>query len=92
MAMASAVKQSLGAFSTRGTHAAADLWAPATYIASKNDNAVPYEAQLAWAKACRANVMEIDAGHSPFLRDDATHVADIIDVVAAQEVVVPRLR
>jgi len=79
MAMASTVKQSAASFETKCTHSAAEVKASKTYIACRQDEALPIQGQIQLARAAYAKVVELECGHSPFLKtEESARVIDII--------------
>jgi pimeloyl-ACP methyl ester carboxylesterase len=60
------VKLSLAAVVTPLKHAASEITVPILYVATRKDNAIPFPAQMAWANAAGARLVELDCGHSSF--------------------------
>ncbi|KJR86843.1 uncharacterized protein SPSK_02707 [Sporothrix schenckii 1099-18] len=79
-ALASTVKQSTASFKQKCSHAAGTIMAHKTYVACQQDAAVPYEGQVFMAEAAGANVVALDCGHSPFLKDEES--AKLVAIIA----------
>ncbi|KAJ1330814.1 alpha/beta fold hydrolase [Microdochium nivale] len=60
---------------------AADIAVPKTYIVCTLDEAINPELQRGMARSCGASIVEIDAGHSPFIVP--RHVEKIVEVITA---------
>lgn len=60
-------------------HGTSEIAVPKIYFAAKNDLVVPYEGQKAMAQAASAQIIELECGHSPFLKE--TETALIVDVI-----------
>ncbi|KAF3349299.1 DNA polymerase epsilon subunit B [Verticillium dahliae VDG2] len=58
---------------------ASDLEIPKIYVVCKNDNAVPFAFQQFMAQASGAEIVELDCGHSPFLREEERR--QIVDLI-----------
>lgn len=71
--------QSFTAFCDPVTHAGSDIRAEKTFIVCEQDGSIPEFGQVAFAEACGARMIRIDAGHAPFL--DVKHTEVILNVI-----------
>jgi pimeloyl-ACP methyl ester carboxylesterase len=75
----SLVKVSFAAKKTALKHAASEIVVPKLYIAATLDKAIPHAAQMAWAQASGARIVELECGHSPFaIREQIPVVTKLI--------------
>ena len=81
MALATTVKQSIASFKQKCTHSAVEIKSFKTYIACKQDAAVPYEGQVLMAEAAGADVVALECGHSPFLKGEES--AKLVAIIAS---------
>jgi hypothetical protein len=72
MCSQSTVKQSLRSFKTGCAYASGDVKVPKTYFVTKEDQAIPYAGQMAMAQGAGAQIIELNSGHSPFLKREET--------------------
>ncbi|KAK2606221.1 hypothetical protein QQS21_003392 [Conoideocrella luteorostrata] len=79
MAMDIMVPQSLVSNISVCAHGTSEIVVPKTYVAARNDLVLPYEGQRAMAQAAGAKMVELECGHSPFLKDKETLL--LLDVI-----------
>ncbi|KAH7024441.1 Alpha/beta hydrolase fold-1 [Microdochium trichocladiopsis] len=78
--------QSTPSFSTGITFGAADIAVPKTYVLCTRDSAILAKWQRVMAEGASARILEIDAGHSPFLVENhVKKLVEVIGVAAGQE-------
>lgn len=83
MAMDITVPQSLISNISPCAHGTSEIVAPKIYLAAQNDLIVPYEGQKAMAHAAGAEIVELECGHSPFMKERETSmILDVIEKVA----------
>jgi hypothetical protein len=67
-------KQSEKSFRGSTRYRAADIKARKTYFATKHDETIPFDAQMAMAEAAEASIVILDCGHSPFLKKETAAI------------------